>query len=485
MSRQEVGRVGFSIDGEYLTDLVRTYVREGAWRKGYNLLMEGLEGIDSQSVLDILSGKTKLVGVNELDLASDDAQDEVKQSLDYQFRHCFQFEGRVFQAYGYVQSFQRADWWLATKIADGNDEAMLRNKWWRLACDRLDEEPTVKSYNAWERDYGPALRFRSAFYAQDRERDISVAINLPQLGNYPVLFEQLDVDVPLWYTLPKLPGDVARQAFEQGDLPDLYRAEVAEEDMLMFAPASQAGRILSHGTSDTAEDAFDGEAAEAEAEQRVQMLRQQIVLQADQDSEYGWRELQEYDQDSGRNVTLRVPGRAFVCAALSRARASHLMPVYTAVCYSGMKMCNDDPFHTDAWIGAGQSPDTAYDMDLPEQRLFMSALYDLQRETLSFSFDVLSRGDSSFVSGTVIHDPALAQDDKILVLATADPVYAEAARRCAGVIVETGSKLAHMVIVSREASVSVIRQANALKTFLPGRHVSIDLTEGEVNLSPM
>lgn len=486
MSRQEIGRVGFTIEGEYLTDLARAYVREGNWRKGYTLLMEGLEGIEAQAVLDILSGKTKLVGVNELNLAPDTAQDAVKDSLDYQFRHCFQFEGRVFRAYGYVQSFQRSDWWLANKIAQGDDAAMLRNKLWRLAADRLDETPTVKAYNSWERDYGSALRYRSAFYAQDRERDISVAVNLPKLGNYPVLFEQLEADVPLWYQLPKLPCDVVREAFEADELPDLFRAEVADEDAWMAVPASRAGRLfLSEPQADDEEDVLTEEAAEAEAEQRVQQLRQQIVLQADDDAEYGWRELKEFDQATGRNVALRVPGRAFICAALSRARASHLMPDYTPVCYSGMKMLNDDPFHTDAWVGAGQSVDTAYDMDLPEQRLFMSALYDLQREMLSFSFDVLSRGDKSFVSGSVIHDPALAQEDKILVLACADPVYADAAARCAGVIVETGSKLAHMVIVSREAAVPVIRQAKALQTFKPGRHVSINLTEGVVNISPV
>lgn len=484
MSREQVGVVGFRIEGSYLTSLVRDYVREGDWRKGYSLLMEGLEGIESQMVLDILSGKSKLVGVNELDVEPDDAEAAVKASLDYQFRHCFKFRGRVFRAYGYVGMAQRADWYLALRIARNDDADMLRNVLWRQASDQLDEKPTVKAYSPWKKEYGEALRYRSAFYAADRQRDISVEVNLPQLGCYPVLFEEYQCDVPLWYVLPTHPGDVARQAYAQGQLPDLYFNAEAPEDAWMSRPRVRFDNS-SLPVDAEAEDEEDEAAAEAEVESRMELYRQKIAAVADADTEYGWRELSEYDKTAGRNVTLRVPGRAFICAALGRARAHHLMPDYTPVTYSGMKMLNDDPYHTDAWIGAGMSPDTAYDDDLPEQRLFMTALYDLQRDKLNFAFDVLARSDKSYVSGEVIHDPALADAEKVLVLKSADPQFADAALRCAAVIVETGSKLAHLVVVSREAAVPVIRQAKACETLRPGRRVYINLSQGSLDLSPI
>jgi phosphohistidine swiveling domain-containing protein len=221
---------------------------------------------------------------------------------------------------------------------------------------------------------------------------------------------------------------------------------------------------------------------EDEEDRSIEILRLQIAHQADTDAEYGWKCVESYDEKAGRNVSLRIPHRALICASLRRAHAWHLMPTYDCRSPSGLKLPNDDRAHTDAWIGAGFAPDSAYDDDMPEQRLFMETMYEVQRQWLSFQIDVLARGSQTYVSGTVIHDPLEAGPDKILVVASAAPEYAPAAIQCAGVIAETGSKLAHMTIVSREEGVPVVRVADAVNKFKPGSHISIDFSDGTVEL---
>ena len=226
----------------------------------------------------------------------------------------------------------------------------------------------------------------------------------------------------------------------------------------------------------------DRQAEQARFELTLGTLRKQVAFAADYDAEFGWFEASKYDETAGRQVSIRVPHRAFICAALHRARAYHLMPRYEPRCPQGLKMYGDDQFHSDAWVGAGFSPDTAYDSNLPEQELFMSELYRLQRKFLSFEFDVLARGEETHVNGVVIHDPALATKDKVLVVATAAPEYADAARKCAAVIVETGSKLAHLAIVSREEGIPVLRIEGAVSKFIKGRRLYVDLTKGKLEM---
>jgi phosphohistidine swiveling domain-containing protein len=470
--------LGFRIEGEYFTSLMRDLVREGKWRKAYGILMDGLEGMGADAVLDILRGAKKLVGVNDLDLADDDAAPTVQAWLDYQLGTCFSFRGRLYRAYGYVGGFQQKDYTLAQQIFRGEDEQMQQNRMWRKADAELSEQPRLKSFNPWKENYETVLQHRPAYYARNRSTDICIMVNLSPGEFRPVMCEEVDADVPLWYIVPTKAADVIREAHARHALPDLF-------DGTMEPPAPVCR------TTPVADDARRAKeaalVAQAQQEQeaqaaRIARMRADIVAFADADAEYGWLELSAYDEKAGRNVQLRVPHRAFICAALDRAKAQQLMPDYAPRCPSGLKLMNDDPYHSDAWIGAGMEIRDAYDREVPEQRLFLDKLYELQRQRLGFAFDVLARGKDDYVFGEVIHDPQLAGEDKILVLKTAAPEHAPAALRCKAVIVESGSKLAHLVVVSREEAIPVIRAEAALERFLPEQHVSIDFAAGKVSL---
>jgi len=470
--------LGFRIEGEYFTSLMRDMVREGRWRKAYDILMDGLEGIGAGAVLDVLRGAKKLVGVNNLDLASDDAEPTIKAWLDYQFRNCFSFRGHLYRPYGYVGGSQQKDYTLAQQIFRGEDEQMRRNRMWRKADSELSEQSQIKSFNPWKENYESVLQHRPAYYASDRSRDICIMVNLSPGEYRPVMCEEVEADVPLWYVMPTKAADVIRQAHANYPLPDLFDGTM--DPPAPPRPKPQVSEETRRARA-AAEDARAQEVQEAQAA-RIARMRDDVVAFADADSEFGWLELSAYDDQAKRNVQLRVPHRAFICAALDRAQAQHLMPEYAPRCPTGLKLMNDDPYHSDAWLGAGMEVETAYNRELPEQRLFMDKLYELQRKRLGFAFDVLARGKEDYVTGTVIHDPELASEESILVVKTAAPEYAPAAVKCKAVIVETGSKLAHLVVVSREEAISVIRTENAVEKFPQGHQVSINFSAGTVSL---
>lgn len=485
----------FQISGAFVTEMARDFLREGNWRKGYHFLMDSMQGMEAQNALDILQGKKRLEGVNDLDFEDDtaEAQKEIKDALDYQMRHCFQFQGRFYEPYGKVSVFKREDWHFARRVHSGEDPCMVENRMWRAVFEQLGEKTT--GFNPWS-DYKNELALRPFYYASKPASDVMVVSSLPGLGQVTVLCKERHLDVPLWYEVTADAHAVIRALSEARELreltqddEDLYFVEDEPEgedavvEPRMVRPAQRPAAPVTPwpaSAAPTMEDTRGDD--EFSLQDHADILQKQIGAQADADDVYGWLELSAYDQKAGRNVSVRVPHRAFICAALGRARAFHLMPEYQPRCPSGMKMYNDDRFHTDAWVGAGLPLDDAYNDDLPEQRLFMDKLYELQRNLLQFSFDVLARGKEGLVFGEVTHDPEEASADKILVLKTADPAHADAAMRSKAVIVETGSKLAHLVIVSREEGVSVVRMEGALEKFPAGRKVTIDFEEGKVEL---
>lgn len=74
--------VHFSIEGEFLTDLVRGMVTEGRWRDGLAILLNGLDGMTTDQALSILRGTHKLTGQDVVDLVPDDRAAIVAAHVD-------------------------------------------------------------------------------------------------------------------------------------------------------------------------------------------------------------------------------------------------------------------------------------------------------------------------------------------------------------------------------------------------------------------
>lgn len=431
--------------GQALTARARACVLEGAWRKGYQLLMAELPASAAEHVQDVLRGRQSLQGASPFTLQPDQAETQLAAQLAEKLNDCFEFAHAVFRPYGVADKQLPENAQFAQKFRRGAS----------LHCTNLRLRQVLAQQGA---GLDPTSQLRALPMLRNPLTDLVLA---ESANAWPsVLCEKVNFEVPPWYAPQRDCFAVAEMALRNNQLP------------VIETPApSYAGLFNMEATPPLAPTRPD-----------TSRLAAAIAEFAAQDTDYGWLMLNDVDPVTRQRVSLRVPRRAFICCALHMAGASQLMPAYRPICPVGLKMPNDSPFHSDAWLGAGMRADQAYAERLPEQRLFMRELGKLQRALLGCSFTVLAKGPAPSFAGTVVHDLERAGPDKVLVLGTASPDAASAARACAGVIVETGSQLAHLVVVSREAAVPVIRIEGARSRFPSGRDVTVDFARGTAEL---
>ena len=473
---------GFSMSGESLTDFSREIMFSKNWKAAFKFLQNCFgSDISADDCFSVLKGDLRFQGTNMFELVEEEP--EIKETLNnkwsQQLESVFCFKEKLYRPYGYIRGYGADDYHFAIKVASNTIAEFLKNKNWLEAYSTLSDTDPLKTFNPFESC--EQLKYRSCYYLKDLKRDLSIHLNLPEIGFTCVLFEQIDLEVPLWIEVPTQPqGLISKQTILglqeiYPDLEEAVQSETAEQDLTNLEAKNSTETDLQ----------FDMGASlmqEQTSEKIMQERFDQIVKFADSDAEFGWAVYKKYFDKLGRNVEIRVPLRAFICASLSRARAKKLMPAYTPVCPSGLKMFNDCAFHTDAWIGAGFCLEDAYNEQLPEQELFMDKMYELQRQYLCSDFDILAKGSSSFVKGEITFDPENTSNEHILVLDSADPDMAIYALRSKAVVVETGSKLAHLVVVSREESIPVIRISQAKKKLVEGKTLFIDFSSMQAEM---
>lgn len=85
--------------------------------------------------------------------------------------------------------------------------------------------------------------------------------------------------------------------------------------------------------------------------------------------------------------------------------------------------------------------------------------------------------------GVVVHDVAEAKEGSVLVVRNLDPSIAPVLPRLAGLVAETGSVLAHIAILAREANLpTVVGFPGAVDKLPPGTLVAVDGSEGDVEI---
>lgn len=496
----------FKVSGEFVTKTARDLMFERGWRHGLKFLIRSLHGMDESLAMSILKGEKRLEGINDLELEDDsqETQADIKARLDYQFKYVFSFADRLWRPYGVVECYGYEDMVMANELERGTYAGdFLRNRYFNKARKELTFSD-ARSRGIW-RERKAALGLRSVYYLDTPATDIAVLVPTKSGATMAkdVLCEPFHDEPPLWYEVTSDAQAMCQEAMASGRLRDVFEERYGSDDepaaRASTAPAATSGleQMVEKARAARVADGLESEPgtpawmSDQARQERVQETLQrmhdsslerapaQIAEYADNDTEYGWKEFEERNEKTGRMVKIRVPGRALVCAALSRAKAEDRMPDYAPFSPPSAKLLNDCRFHTDAWLGCGGTADNAYE-PTPEQELFMTKMYELQKELLSTKFDILARGPDSFISGYVTHDPAKANKETILVLREAAPEHADAALRSAAVVVETGSKVAHLVVVSREAKVGVLRVADAQKLFPDGCRVFVSFTDGDI-----
>lgn len=479
----------FVIQGATIMSHVRALVAEGQFRQAFQVLKDGFE-LEDATYMDILKGKLTITGDSSsgMELIECDETDQVKKSLDDIAFNYFAINGRTHRVVAVLRKL-----------------AIFPEK------DEEDEQYDVH----WTSSLNKAKNFVKAHHLQFSDKDIPVeqqqailTMQFAQLlqngilshlsvgyaydtDKLPVLYlsEEASIDLPYWYSLPSVPSLTAIS----------YATDISCDmpNCINFVSLIQGKEAL---PTCLVPEEIRYKRENAEHEQNLQNLKKAITDYADSDDIFGWEHIPY--EDNGLTKVLRVPRHAYLSYFLKShgfllnvlksptAKSMHpdlaraLAHPYKPFCTSGLKMQNDDPSHTDAWLGAGLDLEDAYNRKHPASNAFYNhgSVY-LYTDTDKQSLHVLSKGTQDTVSGavatmdTIQHVPAAELKNTILCLPFADTNALVWAVKCKAVIVEQGGKLAHMVLVSREQRIPVVRIDKAMTRISAHNMVHLDLKE--------
>ncbi len=227
-------------------------------------------------------------------------------------------------------------------------------------------------------------------------------------------------------------------------------------------------------------------------EQIIEEIRQDIIDFANNDTD-GWVIQGEY----------KFPRRAITLCAVGYVNRD-LVPEYQAFSPCGLKMINDNQYHSDVWLGAGFDLDDAYNHSTPQSDAMYDAMEIIRDEVAKstrLDFVLLANPKKAKqLHGMVFEHNTLPADcwssnnihsiDRkerklrkgIIVIPHAGIEYSVAARCADLIITETGGKLSHLVTVSREMSVPVIRIADACSKYHWPKRLSVDFENNTIEV---
>ena len=97
----------FVITGEFITQHARDRIFEAGWEHSLRFLMENLCGIDYETAIDVLSGKKKLVGKNEVRPSDESAKNrkELEERVHSKYAGTVLINGLYWRPYAFVNNF--------------------------------------------------------------------------------------------------------------------------------------------------------------------------------------------------------------------------------------------------------------------------------------------------------------------------------------------------------------------------------------------
>lgn len=474
----------FQIDGRRVTEIARERALCGNLMAALELLGD-TPGITLEQAHDVLEGKRRLAGVNEFRLEDEEA--DIRDSW--------------------------AEEWLG-QVEDVYFDNKVRRYYRVLAVRNINDcgpnDKETKLLEHWARRTLFSGQPYTRFLSQEQKAKLTAQLYFPDEGDIEVRPLRCGPDWYMLYVL-ELPRHQlvpwVRPKLEQGEpgiprmlaeglVVDLRSLEQKYElcpDLKAFCDEDgrpHEGAAVDELAPETVCDAT--RTSQRDDTALIEQCRAAIIATTDADNEWGWLTV-EYE-DEGQSKTLRIPHRALLHVAYRRAyrfrEVPYFVPPYRIVAPMDFKQADDDGCHTDAWMGTGLPMDWVYDRTKPATQAFDKAIDDLQREHLRLrDLTILHRGSSGrWVTGQAIDPEGLAQADPdrhyLLVLPHAGVEFDTVARKASAIITEVGGKLAHLVTVSRERDIPVVRMDAALQKIVPGQHLVLDLLEGTLEILP-
>lgn len=475
------------ITGAAYTGRARELMAEGNWERAQRYLMDSLVGMSEEQAIRVIEGDCQLVGQGaEVSMIAEDSEVSraLKQSYlsDHGLGGFVMRESRLYKAYKVVNNLGPEDTEPVISLHEVLSGAKVLPAWLHTpgSVDR-------KMCNSWVFPQR-LVEARALFYANDPDYDFANVV-LSREGKWvAVLFEEVtEGEHPPWrekqYTSTQsaynelaefLPVDGFTQTYGEP-------AELAEKPKptLDFSTDRESAR----SQESQAEEHARYQARQAEIAAEVAQVRQAVVNFADNDAEYGWFMYEWKSTLPGvSSMRLRAPKRALHCYALSTTAAYHMAPAYKAFSPQGLKEYEDNPFHTDVWLGCGFGIDSnTYDRKNPCYLAVIEMMFAVQKELLKFEVQVLARGPE--LTGKVVYpnSPVITVAD-ILVVPHAGVEFELQALKAGAVICEVGGRLAHLVTVCRETRKAVIRMDDACAKLPLGQQVTVFPDLGQVKI---
>ena len=483
---------GFNIEGQYLANICRDFVREGNWERGLKMLTENLMGMTHEIAISILKGEANLtgwsndeagIGLETLDPAGELAV-AMRERLDYLYGSIFRHKQGYWKPYARVLGWCREDMDFAQKESGLNIlDGTTRNR------DGRDNATLAK---------------RSLYYARRPHEDLLVFVQVSEHLAIDVLCERTEMP-PLWFDVStKEPFEHLKHVFQT--MPEVLEQVGADETQPSLAEAKSraesAPAVLDPAAVEKRQQEEDARyKAETEArEGKVQRMQAQVREQAALMG--GYYELHIKGPKGERYAprpTLQVPRNPFLLWALRGFDFEvngKERPAWVPVCPMGWKLPLDDQNHSDWVLGAGLDIDATYGSDEGSfEKLVQSSAYEerarLVQEWTGSEFVVLARGPHKYLCANVVvakpHQRVPA--GSIALAATAGQEYqlamesanCEDAYGNRGVLIcATGGKLAHLAIVGREFKCTVLMVPNAVERFGNMNLMSIDFVKGQL-----
>lgn len=457
----------FSITGEALTRFVRDLMLDQRPAHAWRCLTDGIDGMSEKQVRSILSGTHRFESVERgmfLVADSSEAAVEYVKSLRYIYAGRVRLHGRWWRPRAKVTSFGPED------VRAPKQGRVHRN---------LDMR-RVEHYA------GPdELAFNIV-------TDLAMASNrcsyekcgmCDGYGEESFIFEPCG-EPPHWWEENKSVDEALKDCLASGrkldetgwmqTYADTYKSKLQGLD-IKCKPVDPEWAKKAQREAEALIERDRIAREKAEFDTVVVNLRRQIREQAGDDL-----------VDLGYDVfgdEVRAPRAALVNWALRGTALSHLAPPWKPCASAGLKMGQDDPFHTDWWVGAGFEPEDAYppfgdkeqrDWDERFGRAISAAWrekFRIQKELGNFSAGVVV--DAGPVEGRA--------GDEILVLPNLHPDYLERALKAKAIITEAGGALAHLAVVAMERNITIMRVENACTKFPEGSKLRLEPATGKIS----
>lgn len=476
--------VHFVVEGSCLVDVARNMLLSDRPENAMRLLVESIPDLPGKIAQQILDGHKTLIGDSDagIQVASEtpaerDAFVETRRGV---------FAGRVRVGEGWYRP--------RAIVADRGEEDAL----WALGALGLTEVPMAGGdYRATARyrrleaellrdgrmlpdeDLGPAILrefslLRHQHYAGDGERALYVRrADAPCRDQVEIVIFEPCGALPSWWSTRT---DLAEALDEFRNAGGYLERRGCTARYDETAPSRVGASALATAVADRATQA-ELEAAYAEEDrreaERMAGYRAEILRRAGGDLfEFSWGAGEE-------RRTVFVPRAPFEVYVTHRTKLCALAPKWDPVCPSGIKMQNDDPYHTDWMVGAGLDDLAICYEDEAFRDALDEATFAVQQRLGNFQCAVLA--DAGAVAGPVAL-PGEGAGGGILVLPNLDPRYLADMLRAAAVVTANGGAAAHLASVARDRGLTVVRVAEAHRIYKSGMYLRIEPADGLVEI---